>query len=178
MRYFGGLMFTQQNGDGVTRDQRRARRLRLTFIACLLVVIPWAGSTQAQTEKGEGCRDDITADDGYVIRSVRVKARYLPYLPEPLPSPGRPYSPVTVTKIVEDVHQALRKEANRENEEGETELALLKAVTVGKGRVEEPTPSGAIALKLVTSCTKEAKAATCKADLGESNSKCVDVTIH
>src|SRR5438094_4883470 len=127
MRYFGRLMFCQQNRDGVTSDRRCTWRLRLTFVLCLIIVMTWVGSTRAQTEKGEACRDDITAFDGYKIRSVKVRARYLPDLAVPLPTPGAPYSPATVTDVEDNVFQALRKEANRENEEGETELKLLKA---------------------------------------------------
>jgi hypothetical protein len=159
------------------KDHRCA--LSAIAVLCLFAVLVLASSTQAQSEKGSGCRDDITGTDGYKIRSVKVGARYLPDLPSPLPKPGTDYSPVIVTELVESVHQALRKEANREDEEGQTELELLKAVTIGKGTAEEKSSSGiGINPKLVTSCTKVVEPPACKASLGESSSQCVDVTIH
>ncbi len=156
----------------VMRKRRRALPRLLNSTLCLFVAMTWVLSLRAQSESGGDCKDDITAFDGYKFRSVKVRARYLPDLPNPLPSPGTAYSPETVTRIVEDVHQVLTKEANRESEAGETELKLLKTVTVG-------AESGiAIAVKVVTSCAKVVKAAECERDLGKTNSRCVDVTIH
>ena len=152
--------------------RRRALPRLLTLTLCLFVAIKWVDSLHAQSESGGECKDDITAFDGYKFRSVKVRARYLPDLPHPLPSPGTTYSPETVTRIVKDVHRALTREANRETEAGETELKLLRTVTVG-------AESGmAIGVKLVTSCTKVVNAADCEGDLGKANSLCVDVTIH
>jgi hypothetical protein len=151
----------------------------ITIALCLLAAVAWARSAQAQSEKGEGCRDDITADGGYKIRSVKVGARYLPDLPSPLPKPGTDYSPELLLPILDDVRQALRKEANREDIEGATEVRLLKAVTIGKGTVEDKSSAGpVISLNFVTSCTSVIAESACKAALGESNSKCVDITIH
>jgi hypothetical protein len=159
------------------KDRRIA--VLVNGVLCLFAALASVTSAQAQSEKGSGCRGDITAADGYKIRSVKVGARYLPDLPSPLPAPGTDYSPVIVTELVEDVHQALRKEANREDEEGETELELLKAVTIGKGTAEEKSSSGvAINLKLVTSCTKVVEPPACVSSLEQSNSKCVDLAIH
>ncbi|MEA2203683.1 MAG: hypothetical protein QOE77_459 [Blastocatellia bacterium] len=158
----------------------RTRRSALTFFGvawCLFFAGAWAGSAQAQTEKGQGCRDDIAAGDGYKIHSVKVAARYLPKLSQPLPSPGSDYSPVVVSELQGRVFAVLRQEALREDEEGETEHKLVKAVTVGKGQVEDgPRPGGAIGFKLVTPCVKVVEPAVCKSDVGTT--QCVDVTIH
>src|SRR4029453_16841422 len=108
-------------GIAFMRKRRSALPRLLTSTLCLFVAIMWAPSFRAQSESGGDCRDDINAFDGYTFRSVKVRARYLPDLPNPLPTPGTPYSPETVTRIVEDVHQVLTKEANRESEAGETE---------------------------------------------------------
>lgn len=157
----------------------RRQAFVITILVCLFLAGAWVGSARAQDEKGAGCQETITANDGFKIRSVKVKARYLPDLPIPLPSPGTDYSPDLLLPILESVHQAIRKEANREGEEGETEHRLLKTVTVGNGNAEVMSRSGAaIGLKFVTSCTKVIDASECKAALGEANSKCVDVTVH
>lgn len=159
-------------GMAVMRKRRRALPRLLTSTLCLFVAVIWAPSFHAQSESGGDCKDDITAFDGYKFHSVKVRARYLPDLPHPLPSPGTAYSPATVTRIVEDVHQVLTKEANRESEAGETELKLLKTVSVG-------AESGiALGVKVVTSCAKVVREAECERDLGKGNSRCVDVTIH
>lgn len=158
---------------------KNRRRASVNVVLCLFAALAWVSTAQAQSEKGSGCRDDIAETDGYKIRSATVGARYLPDLSSPLPKPGTAYSPVIVTELVENVHQALRKEANREDQEGQTELELLKAVTIGKGTAEEKPSSGiAIKLKLVTSCAKVVEPSACRAALGQSNSLCVDVTIH
>lgn len=150
----------------------------ITIGLCLFVIAEcW--TAQAQSEKGEGCRDDITAADGYKIRSVKVEARYIPDLPSPLPKPGAAYSPEILLPLLEDVHQALSKEANRENQEGATELKLLQAVTVGKGTAEEKSASGVIiSLRLITSCTTVVEESACKAALGDSSSRCLDIAVH
>lgn len=151
---------------------------------CLLVVTVWATSAQAQTfskEKGQGCADDIVGigDPGYQghkILSVQVKARFFSI---PLPPPGTPYSPVVVSKLVEDVSQALKNERNRESIEGATEFKLLNAVSVGRGELEDSPGSGpAIRFSAVTSCVKLVEPEKCKSALGQSNPNCVDVTIR
>ena len=153
--------------------------LIITIALCLFVAGVWARSARAQSEKGAGCQDTITANDGFKIRSVKVKARYLPDLSSPLPAAGTNYSPDLLLPILENVHEAIRKEANREDQEGETEHSLLKAVTLGKGKAEEKSKTGrTISLRFVTSCTKVIDASECKSALGEANSKCVDVTVH
>jgi len=152
--------------------RRRALPFALSLPLGLFLVLSSGGICRTQSEKGSACRDDITAFDGYAFRSVKVRARYLPDLPEPLPLRGTAYSPETVTRVVENVHEALTREANRESEVGETELSLLKTVSVG-------THGGpAIGVKIVTSCTTVVTPAECEAALGNGNSKCVDVTIH
>ncbi len=157
----------------------RLRAFRVPTVLCLFLAGVWGSSARAQVEKGAGCQETITANDGFKIRSVKVKARYLPDLAIPLPSSGTNYSPDLLLPILESVHQAMRKEANREGQEGETEHRLLKTVTVGKGKAEETSRSGkAISLKFVSSCTKVIDASECKSVLGEANSKCVDVIVH
>ena len=154
--------------------------MRTSRVTCLLVGVLFAGTAWGQgAETGSGCRDDLTANNGYAFRSVHVKTRYLPELRSPLPQPGAPYSPATVTEIVENVYQALKDEANRENVEGETEQALLSSVSLGKGKLEQQTRSGvAIGMRFVTSCTKVIPVADCEAQLGATKAKCVDVSIH
>lgn len=153
--------------------------LLITIALCLFIAGVWASSVRAQSEKGGGCLDTITADEGFKIRSVKVKARYLPDLSSPLPPPGTAYSPDLLLPILSNVHQAIRKEANREDQEGETEHRLLEAVTLGKGKAEETSRSGIpISVTFITSCTKVIDASECKSALGEANSKCVDVTVH
>jgi hypothetical protein len=138
----------------------------------LLLLVAASGNCLAQSETGDVCRDDITAFDGYKFRSVKVRARFVPALPTPLPPAGTTYSPATVTRIVEDVHAVLTKEANREGEAGETEQALLRTVTIGANH------GAAVGVKIVTSCTKVVEPAECENDLGKGNSKCVDVAVH
>ena len=127
------------------------------------------------SEKGSGCRDDIAEGEGYKIRDVKVKARYLPRLRNPVPPAGTDYSPVLVTQLVEDVAQALTDEGLRENEEGQTEHRLLNSVTVGKGKISDSFGFG---LKFISSCAKEVEATECEGALGAGNTKCVDVSIH
>src|SRR5215211_6386707 len=107
------------------------------FLFAFGVVLLATTFAQAQTEKGSGCRDDIAEGEGYKIRDVKVKARYLPRLRNPVPPAGTDYSPVLVTQLVEDVAQALTNEGLRENEEGQTEHRLLNSVTVGKGKISD-----------------------------------------
>ena len=154
--------------------------MRVSRVTCLLAGLLFAGTAWGQgAETGTGCRDDLTANDGYAFRSVHVRTRYLRELRSPLPQAGAPYSPATVTEIVENVYQALKDEANRENVEGETEQALLSTVSLGKGKLEQQTSSGiAIGMRLVTSCTKIIPVADCEAQFGAGKARCVDVSIH
>jgi hypothetical protein len=151
----------------------------LQISLCVIFGLALAGNARAQTgdhtEKGEGCRDDIAEADGFKFRAVKVKARYLPDLRHPLPQPGDPYSPVTVTTMVQDVSQALTDEAMRESVEGQTEHALLNTVTVGKGKLSDGFGFG---IKFVTSCAKPVPPADCEKALGAGNPQCVDVAIH
>lgn len=153
-------------------SKRRVLQFGLSLPLGVFLVFSGGGIARGQSEKGSACRDDITAFDGYAFRSVKVRARYLPDLPEPLPLRGTAYSPETVTRVVENVHEVLTREANRESEAGETELSLLRTVSVGAH------DGPAIGVKIVTSCTKVVTPAECEAALGKDNSKCVDVTIH
>ena len=145
------------------------------FLLALGVVLLATTLARAQTEKGDGCRDDIAEGEGYKIRDVKIKARYLPRLRNPVPGAGTDYSPVLVTQLVEDVAQALSAEGLRENEEGQTEHRLLNSVTVGKGKVSDAFGFG---LKFVSSCAKEVAATECESALGSGNTKCVDVSIN
>lgn len=142
-----------------------------------MIVVSAASINHAQSapEKGDGCRDDITEADGFKIRAVKVKARYMPELRNALPNPGTDYSPVLATRLVEDVSQALTEEAMREDEEGETEHRLLNSVTVGRGKMSDAFGFG---IKFVTSCTKTIAEADCRSALGDGSTKCVDVAIH
>jgi hypothetical protein len=143
----------------------------------------WATRVQAQSlpaGKSPGCVDNIIGEgapgyQGHRIHSVKVNARYLSLS---LPAPGTPYSPVTVSKIVEDVAQALRKERNREDVEGATEFKILNAVSVGKGEMEDKPGSGAVVkFSAVTSCVKLVEPETCKSSFGDTNPNCVDITV-
>jgi hypothetical protein len=145
------------------------------FLFALGVVLLATTFARAQSEKGTGCRDDIAEGEGYKIRDVKVKARYLPRLRNPVPSKGTDYSPVLVTQLVEDVAQALTDEGLREDEEGQTEHRLLDTVTVGKGKMSDAFGFG---LKFVSSCAKEVEATECESALGAGNTKCLDVSIH
>jgi hypothetical protein len=116
--------------------------------------------------------------DNYLLRTVKVKARYLPIAFQ-LPEPGTPSSPVLVTKLVEDVQDALKRERNRENVEGTTELGLLKTISVGKPQMEERDSSGAvIGFSGIFSCAREVEPAVCQTALGAGKQKCVDLTIE
>jgi len=148
---------------------RESNRWLMFAMAGLLCLFSATSPAKAQTEKGQDCRDDIDEAAGFKFRNVKVKARYLPNLRHPLPASGTTYSPATVTTIVEDVHQVLTDEENRENEEGETEHKLLNTVTA-KGIVG--------GIKLITSCAKVISEPECESALGKGNSKCVDVSIH
>jgi|GEM_PF-3317388 len=159
------------------RNRRGKLIIHFSLALSLFLVAACSEPAHAQSEKGGKCRDDITT--GFKIRSVSVGARYLPNLASPLPKPGTDYSPVLLTSLTQLVHQALDKEKFRENEAGETEHGLLNSVTVGKGEVQDQTPSGgAIGLKLVTSCTKVVEAQECQAALGQAVTQCVDITFH
>lgn len=156
------------------RGSSRCSAFAIGVLLCLTLSTTLAGA-QSHSEKGEDCRDDITEAAGFKFRAVKVKARYLPDLRHPLPTPGTTYSPAIVTTIVQDVSQALTDEALRENEEGQTEHQLLNTVTVGRGRVSDAFGFG---IKFVTSCAKKVDESECKKSLGDANSQCVDVDIH
>jgi hypothetical protein len=150
---------------------------------CLLLLMAWATQIQAQSltgAKSQGCADNIIGEgapgyQGHRIHSVKVNARYLSVS---LPAPGTPYSPVTVSKIVEDVAQALRKERNREDVEGATEFKILNAVSVGRGEMEDkPSAAAVVKFSAVTSCVKVVEPETCKSALGDTNPNCVDITV-
>jgi hypothetical protein len=147
----------------------------LLFAALLVLFATSSAAAQSATEKSDDCREDITEADGFKIRAVKVKARYLPKLRQPIPTPGTNYSPALATTLVEDVAQALTNEAMRENEEGQTEHRLLNTVTVGKGKMADAFGFG---IKFVTSCTRRVEESECRSALGDSAAKCVDVTIH
>jgi len=145
------------------------------FAAAVVLCAFAPAHAQSATEEGAGCREDITEADGFKIRKVKVKARYVPDLRHPVPAAGTGYSPALVTTLVEDVSEALTKEALRESEEGQTEHRLLNTVTVGRGKMADAFGFG---LKLVTSCTTDVEESECRSALGDSNEKCVDVSIH
>ena len=143
--------------------------------AAIVLCVPRPALAQSATETGAGCREDITEADGFKIRKVKVKGRYVPALRHPIPAAGTGYSPALVTTLVEDVSQALTEEAMRETEEGQTEHRLLNTVTVGRGKMADGFGFG---IKLVTSCATEVAESECRSALGEGNTKCVDVSIH
>lgn len=126
------------------------------------------GQTQVSKNR-DACVDDITADDGYLIRSVKVSIRYLSL---PLPAAGTPYSPEVVTKLTEDVFHILKREQSAREE---TEFSLLNTVSVGNRSVDG---QGGFGLNAVFSCVRKREPEVCRAALGASNSKCVDVVIH
>jgi len=151
---------------------------------CLLSLVLWTISAQAQSspsEKGQGCVDNIVGVgapgyQGHKILSVKIKVRYLSV---PVPPPGTPYSPETVTKLVEDVDKALKNERNREDVEGATEFKVLQAVSIGKGEMEGTTGSGPIVkFSAITSCVKPIERTTCQSALGQDNPNCVEITIR
>lgn len=145
------------------------------FAAAILLCVLSPVWAQSATEKGADCREDIAEADGFKIRAVKVKARYLPRLRHPIPTPGTNYSPALATTLVEDVAQALTDEALRESEEGQTEHRLLNTVTVGKGKMADAFGFG---IKFVTSCTRQVEESECRSALGESGTKCVDLEVH
>lgn len=153
----------------------------LSLVAASLLCLTLAQAQTVPKEKGQGCVDNIIGEgeagyQGHRIRSVKVNARYLSL---PVPAPGTPYSPVIVSKIVEDVAQALRNERNREDVAGSTELKILNSVSVGKGELEQGSSTGAAAsFNAVTSCVKIVDPAACKRAFGDANGNCVDIAIR
>ena len=163
-------------------------RLRAVFLAalgvCWLPHIFWGTPVAAQgspskdlSQGASKCQDDIVESDGYLIRTVRIKARYLPLTFE-LPGPGTPYSPEKVTELVEFVYKALKLEGMREDVDGTTEHELLNTVAVGKGEMEEQaSPGKVLGFKSIFSCVRKVEAKTCQTTLGPDKQKCVDITI-
>ncbi|MGH9942112.1 MAG: hypothetical protein ACRD9R_07130 [Pyrinomonadaceae bacterium] len=105
------------------------------------------------------CRDDLTADAGYKVRSVRVEARggWTPQLSLPI-SPGDDYSPTRRAAA----HRAVREALRREREQLDFELESL----------------GAVSVLYVTSCVKVVPEGECPAAPAGGNSKCVDVVVE
>ena len=107
-----------------------------------------ARPAQAQTEQ---CRDDITASDGYAIRSMRVEGRWAP----PLPLPAGDYSPARVSEAIVRERGALDSERNVDTE--------IEGV-------------GAVSILHIDSCVTVRDEPTCRDATG--NPKCVDVAIR
>src|ERR1700686_4820596 len=71
----------------------------------------WQARAQPSPKaKGNVCREDIKATDGYKFRTTRVEARYLPAGLVTLPKPGTDYSPETRTNIQDAIFNALKSQ--------------------------------------------------------------------
>ncbi len=96
----------------------------LSFVCCALLVPASALGREQIPGAGDECRGDITADDGFTVRSVEVVSRggWLPDLDLPIAA-GDAYSPVLVSDAVSVVGE-------RERESTRQGLNLLSQVAV------------------------------------------------
>jgi hypothetical protein len=131
-------------------------------------------TTQTSTIETGKCTDELLT--GYVIRSTKINARYLPAGTVRLPAPKAPYSPQVETDVLHEVQKVLKGEENREDVSGATEFEILKTVTLGKTPEAGTAPT--VQAMFIDTCVKPVKPTDCAAELGPENSKCVDIVVR
>jgi hypothetical protein len=129
-------------------------RVRLGLLGSVAAVV-WCvvalACLRPALARAEQCRDDITASDGYAIRSMQAEGRWAPQLP----LPAGDYSPAKVSEAIGRVRSALDAERNVDTE--------IEGV-------------GAVSILHIDSCVKVVDEPTCRDATG--NPKCVDVAIR